>query len=104
MRLIAKRRLEGHSMRRLIFSAIVLHLGFANLHGAEFSHKSGKSQGTSVHRQTYARHLVLDSRKIASTSNVKLVLGKIKKHPANPLFGEKKPWEQRFDNFYGSIV
>ncbi len=50
------------------------------------------------------RHLVLDSRKIASTSNVKLVLGKIKKHPANPLFGEEKPWEQRFDNFYGSIV
>ena len=51
-----------------------------------------------------SRHLVLDSRKIASTSNVKLVLGKIEKHPANPLFGEDKPWEQRFDNFYGSIV
>jgi PelA/Pel-15E family pectate lyase len=50
------------------------------------------------------RHLVLDSRKIASTSNVKLVLGRIRKHPANPLFGEEKPWEQRFDNFYGSIV
>jgi len=51
-----------------------------------------------------ARHLVLDSRKIASTSNVTLVLGKVKKHPANPLFGEEKPWEQRFDNFYGSII
>jgi PelA/Pel-15E family pectate lyase len=50
------------------------------------------------------RHLVLDSRNIASTSNVKLVLGKIKKHLASPLFGEEKPWEQRFDNFYGSIV
>jgi hypothetical protein len=91
-------------MKRVICSAIVLYFGLANLYGAEFAHESGKSQGTSVNRQTYARHLVLDSRKIASTSNVKLVLGKIKKHPANPLFGEDKTWEQRFDNFYGSMV
>jgi hypothetical protein len=35
---------------------------------------------------------------------VEIVLGKIAKHPANPLFGEDKPWEQRFDNFYGSII
>jgi PelA/Pel-15E family pectate lyase len=50
------------------------------------------------------RHLVLDSRTISSTSNVKLVLGKIEKHPASPLFGEDEAWEQRFDNFYGSVV
>jgi pectate lyase len=63
-----------------------------------------KGHTDSTHEQPYTRHLVLDSRKIASSSNVQLVLGKIKKHPANPLFGEEKPWEQRFDNFYGSIV
>ena len=65
---------------------------------------AGKNRNTWGDSKPYARHLVLDSRKIASTSNVELVLGKIKKHPANPLFGEDKRWEQRFDNFYGSMV
>ena len=78
--------------------------GFAVIYGADFSNSSGKSQDNPGDRGPYVRHLVLDSRKIASKSNVKLVLGKIKKHPANPLFGEDKPWEQRFDNFYGSVV
>jgi len=91
-------------MERVIYSTMVLYLGLTNLCACEFAHASGQGQKTSAHQQTYARHLVLDSRKITSTSDVKLVLGKIKKHPANPLFGEEKKWEQRFDNFYGSIV
>ena len=35
---------------------------------------------------------------------MKLSVGKVKKHPSNPLFIEDKPWEQRFDNLYGNIV
>ena len=50
------------------------------------------------------RILLLDSRIIASTQNAKLTLGKVKKHPANPLFGEDKPWEARFDNLYANVI
>ena len=53
-----------------------------------------------------ARHrfLVLDSRIIASTDNAKLAAGTVTKHPGNPLFGEDKPWEKRFDNLYGNVI
>jgi len=50
------------------------------------------------------KYLVLDSRIIARKSGVVLRPGKIKKHSANPLFGEDKPWETRFDNLYPNIV
>ena len=50
------------------------------------------------------RHLVLDSRIIASTENAKLTLGKVRKHAANPLFEEDKPWEKRFDNLYANVI
>ena len=86
-----------------ITSVLVL-LGVETIDVSVSACVSQRNQGAFADRQAYTRHLVLDSRKIASKSNVKLVLGKIKKHPANPLFGEEKPWEQRFDNFYGSIV
>ena len=55
----------------------------------------------------YLKHnwyLVLDSRIIESTQNAKLTLGKVKKHPANPLFGEDKPWEKRYDNVYARVL
>jgi len=48
--------------------------------------------------------LVLDSRIIDNVQNAKLTLGEIKKHPANPLFGEDKPWETRFDNVYANVI
>ena len=50
------------------------------------------------------RYLLLDSRIIANTENAKLALGTVKKHPANPLFIEDKPWEMRFDNLYGNVT
>ena len=50
------------------------------------------------------RHLVLDSRIIASKENAKLTLGKVRKHAANPLFEEDKPWEKRFDNLYANVI
>jgi len=50
------------------------------------------------------RLLLLDHRNIAEIRNMKLSVGKVQKHPANPLFIEDRPWEQRFDNLYGNIV
>ncbi len=50
------------------------------------------------------KHLVLDSRIIASQRNIRLVLGEVQKDPHNPLFGEEKPWEVRFDNLYPNVI
>ena len=36
--------------------------------------------------------------------NAELTLGVAKKYSGNPLFGEDKPWEMRFDNLYANIV
>ncbi len=50
------------------------------------------------------RYLLLDARVVEGVENAELVLGPVKKHRANPLFGEDKPWEQRFDNLYANIA
>ncbi len=50
------------------------------------------------------RHLLLDSRVIASTENARLVPGTVVKHPANPLMKEDRPWEVRFDNLYANLT
>ena len=50
------------------------------------------------------RYLLLDSRIIDKVHNAKLSVGKITKHPDNPLLLEDKPWEKRFDNLYGNII
>ena len=52
----------------------------------------------------HGKYLLLDSRVIKNTENAKLTLGTVKKHPANPLFGEDKPWEPRFDNLYPNVI
>jgi len=59
-----------------------------------------------VNITTQARHryLLLDSRMIDKTENARLVLGRIQKHKDNPLFGEDKPWEKRFDNLYANVM
>ncbi len=51
-----------------------------------------------------AKYLLLDSRVVASSENVKLALGRVEKEPANPLFVEDKPWEVRFDNLYANVL
>lgn len=54
--------------------------------------------------------LMLDPRATDTVSNVELILGEVRKHPGNPLFGEDyfsdppRAWETRFDNVYPSIV
>ncbi|MFC1600842.1 DUF5695 domain-containing protein [Candidatus Sumerlaeota bacterium] len=50
------------------------------------------------------RYLLLDSRIIENTVNAQLSLGKTEKSKHNPLFGEDKPWEQRFDNLYANVI
>lgn len=50
------------------------------------------------------RFLLLDSRIVESSQNAKLEVGTVEKYKANPLFGEDKEWEMRFDNFYGNVM
>jgi hypothetical protein len=50
------------------------------------------------------RHLLLDGRIIESVENAALRVGTVRKHPANPLFGEEHPWEARFDNLYPNVL
>ena len=50
------------------------------------------------------RYLLLDSRILEEKHNVRLAVGTVRKHAANPLFGEDKPWEQRFDNLYANVI
>ncbi|MDE0298461.1 MAG: hypothetical protein OXN17_07510 [Candidatus Poribacteria bacterium] len=49
-------------------------------------------------------YLVLDSRIIADVEGGTLTLGKVGKHPENPLFTEEKPWEPRYDNVYPDVI
>ncbi len=51
-----------------------------------------------------SRHLLLDSRLVERLDNARLALGTIRKHAANPLFREDKPWEPRFDNLYANVL
>jgi len=48
--------------------------------------------------------LLLDSRIVEKVENAKLAVGTVQKHKANPLFGEDRPWEKRFDNLYGNVI
>ncbi len=50
------------------------------------------------------KYLLLDSRLIHSSENLVLRVGTVKKHPANPLFGEDMPWEIRYDNLYPNTI
>ena len=44
-----------------------------------------------------------DPRNIIDSADLKLVLGSVDKHPANPILTEDKAWELRFDNFQPSV-
>ena len=47
---------------------------------------------------------MLDDRVIDRLKNAVLRVGVVQKHPANPLFGEDKPWELRVDNMHPTVV
>ena len=57
-----------------------------------------------VFRNDSTKFLLLDNRIIEKTENVKLEVGKVIKHPSNPLFSEEKDWEMRFDNLYANVI
>jgi hypothetical protein len=50
------------------------------------------------------RYLFLDSRVVERIENAVVRVGRVRKDPRNPLFGEEKPWEARFDNLYANVV
>ena len=50
------------------------------------------------------KYLLLNNQVIEKVENAKLVVGKVEKSSANPLFVEDKPWEKRFDNLYGNVI
>ena len=50
------------------------------------------------------RHLVLDTRVIARIDNARLRVTPATRSTANPLFGEDRPWEMRFDNLYPNVL
>ncbi|MBM4003800.1 MAG: hypothetical protein FJ295_11005 [Planctomycetes bacterium] len=50
------------------------------------------------------RHLLLDTRVVDRVTNAQLVLATVRKHPRNPLFGEDRPWEPRYDNMYPNVL
>jgi hypothetical protein len=53
---------------------------------------------------TRSRFLILDSRLLGTAENAVLKVGTVQKSTSNPLFGEDKPWEKRFDNLYGNVM
>tara|TARA_S200000501_G_scaffold94209_1_gene87511 strand:- start:500 stop:1960 length:1461 start_codon:yes stop_codon:yes gene_type:complete len=57
-----------------------------------------------VFRNDSTKFLLLNNQIIEKTENVKLEVGKVIKHPLNPLFREEKEWEMRFDNLYANVI
>jgi hypothetical protein len=84
----------GTIARKLMcFGAVVL-IGAPLSRAAEQRSESGEQ----------TKYLLLDSRVIDDVQDAKLTLGEVQKHEANPLFGEDKPWEPRFDNLYANVI
>ncbi|MBE7539387.1 MAG: hypothetical protein HS122_13370 [Opitutaceae bacterium] len=48
--------------------------------------------------------LLLDSTLIKSSENIRMTVGRLTKYSGNPLFGEDRPWEPRFDNMYPNVI
>ena len=74
----------------------------ADLYSFQFT--QAKKQGDAKRELRRDRFLLLDSRLIEKADGAKLTLGIVKKHPANPLIVEDRPWEKRFDNLYGNVL
>ena len=47
---------------------------------------------------------LINSRLIPEKRNVRLTVGKVNNHEANPLMVQAKPWEPRYDNLYANIL
>jgi hypothetical protein len=51
-----------------------------------------------------SKRLLMDPELIERSEGVSLKLGTVAKDSRNPLFGEDKPWEVRFDNLYANVI
>lgn len=50
------------------------------------------------------KYLLLDARIIDEKINAHLEVGKVRKHPVNPLLTEKRPWETNTSHMYPSLI
>jgi hypothetical protein len=57
-----------------------------------------------VNHQDPFKQFLFDSRIIAETNNVRLVIGQIEKDSHNPLIRVDKPWENALNNLYPNVV
>ncbi|MEJ1974034.1 MAG: hypothetical protein WDM96_16735 [Lacunisphaera sp.] len=48
--------------------------------------------------------LLLDATRIEQQDNIRIAVGQAEKSLANPLFGEDRSWEPRFDNMYPNVT
>ena len=62
---------------------------------------SGKTEEAVKPREKY---LMLDRRLIEKAENARLAPGTVKKHSANPLFGEELPWETDTSHMYANVL
>jgi hypothetical protein len=62
------------------------------------------AQPTNAPQWNRAKYLLLDSRIIDTVSGAQLKLGTVAKHPANPMFGDDRPWEGVLDNLYPNVA
>ena len=95
--------LGKNSLRRREFLQLSV-LGSAWTLAPSFLNRSLTQELVHPQRDDDPRHLFLDSRLIANVEGIRVVLGKVEKDPHNPLFGQDKPWEPRFDNLYPNVL
>lgn len=82
--------------------SLMILLGLPGIASGEETLLATARRETTINEST--RRLLLDPRIVDSTRNARLAIGEAKKHSANPLFGEDKPWESRFDNVYANVI
>ncbi len=56
-----------------------------------------------VLRPDVGKVLLLDPRAVAAAEGLRLTMGAVAKHPANPLFRADKPWENALNNLYPNV-
>ena len=91
--------LKLRSMFRILLAALLL--AFPGC--AELTPPPSEYDSRSPAPEDSQRYLLLDDRVVERKENVRLTVGTVQKHAANPLFGEDKSWEPRFDNLYANV-
>jgi hypothetical protein len=78
--------------------------GVRLLNRREFLASAGVAVDSITASQPRRRYLFLDNRVVERAENAVLRVGQARKDLHNPLFGEEKPWEARFDNLYANVL